>query len=158
MAMAGASGCGDDTCVVFSTSTETLEWTVTLAVTGSTSIGTLEAEVFVEPCSGVCDCHEFCGCGDCDCFASFSSARSELDCEPLVDATFRGSLDEDGTAHIALAAEAPIGGPAEILKCDFASASEPSPSDFRVVVNGAGPSAQRSAKLPVVVVTDISRR
>jgi hypothetical protein len=161
VAMAIASGCGgSDTCVIINNVGTRLDWTVTLAVTGSVGIGVLEADVSVEPCSGICDCRQGCGCGDqCDCSAGFSGERAELDCEPLVDATYRGSLDSEGTAHIELVAEESIVAPAEILKCDYRSATEPSPSDFRVVVNEAsGPSSERFAEPPSVVIAGIGRR
>ena len=160
VAMTVATGCGGDTCVVINTAVTRTDWTVTFAVTDSTVVGDLELNVGVEPCTGNCDCHETCGCGDsCDCFAHFASERSELDCEPAVDASFRGTLDENGTAHIALVADDAILAPGEILKCDYSSATEPSPSDFRVVVEAAtGLSAKHSSRLPTVVVTGISRR
>lgn len=156
--MALAPGCGADTCVIINSGT-TSEWTVTLAVVGAKRIAALHAEVIVEPCNGICDCHDDCGCGECDCSGAFSSERSELDCEPLVDATYRGTLDEDGTAHIEVVAEEAITAPVEILKCDYNSTTEPSPSDFRIVVNGAsGPSAKRLAPVPTIMVANISRR
>jgi len=161
LAMAFAPGCGGDVCVVVNNSNEaTLKWTVTLAVAGTRRIAELHADVIVEPCNGICDCHDDCGCGDrCDCNGALSSEHTDLDCEPLVDATYRGTLDEDGTAHFGLVAEDGITAPVEILKCTYSSATEPSPSDFRIVVNGGSRrSAKRLAPLPNIVVADISRR
>jgi len=134
LVLAIAPGCGEDTCVILNTSTTSLEWTVTFAVTGSESIGALRADIVVQACNGICDCdhddHD-CGCGNgCDCRARFTGEHAELDCEPLVDATYRGSLDDEGTAHVELVAEEAIVAPADILKCQYSSATEPCPWTF----------------------------
>ena len=159
LVLAIAPGCGNDTCVILNTSVASLEWTFTFAVTGSESIGALRADIVVQACNGICDCDHDCGCGTgCDCRAGFSGEHTELDCEPLVDATYRGSLDDEGTAHVELVAEEAIVAPAEILKCQYSSATEPSPSDFRIVVNEAsGLVSERLAESPSIVVASIAR-
>jgi len=158
--MAVAPGCGDNVCVIINTGNATLEWIVIFAVSGSKPIGAIEADMVVDPCNGICDCHDGCGCGDrCDCSARFAGELAELDCEPLVDATYRGTLDDDGAAHIALVVKEALSAPAEFLSCNYRSATEPLPSHFRVVVTrAANPPAEDFAQLPAVVVVDISLR